>query len=208
MDQESYKVMASKRDDALERQSNEDEEIVAAQIQVASAAVGSVNPVKREAAGRALRSLWPHVLVEAVEVDSGVAEQPRSAEEAIEGALARARSALALCGTEMAVGLEGNVEETPWGMVSTAWVAVLHADGRIGLGSSGRFLLPTRVAEAIRAGGELGPLMDALLGEENVKHKQGAVGAFTGGRINRVDALEQAVLLALSSFFAPQHYAA
>lgn len=52
-------------------------------------------------------------------------------------------SALALCHTEgPAVGLEGNVEETPWGMGSTAWVAVLHADGRIGLGSSGRFLLP------------------------------------------------------------------
>lgn len=174
---------------------------------VLSAAVGSVNPVKRDAAARALRSVWPDLLVEAVEVDSGVADQPRSAEEAIKGALARARSALALCRTDLAVGLEGNVEETPWGMVSTAWVAVLHVDGRIGLGSSGRFLLPAHVAEAIRAGGELGPLMDALLGEENVKHKQGAVGAFTGGRINRVDALEEAVVLALSPFIAPHYYA-
>jgi len=173
-----------------------------------SAAVGSVNPIKREAAARALRSVWPNLLVEAVEVDSGVAEQPRSAEEAIAGALARARSALALCHTELAVGLEGNVEETPWGMVSTAWVAVLHADGRIGLGSSGRFLLPQGVANAIRSGGELGPLMDALLGEENVKHKQGAVGAFTSSRINRVDALEEAVLLALCPFVAPQYYSA
>lgn len=173
---------------------------------VRSAAVGSVNPVKREAAGRALRSVWPDLLVEAVEVDSRVADQPRSVEEAIKGAMARARSALALCRTELAVGIEGNVEETPWGMVSTAWVAVLHADGRIGLGSSGRFLLPVHVAEAIRAGSELGPLMDALLGEENVKHKQGAVGAFTGGRINRVDALEEAVVLALSPFIASQYY--
>ncbi len=115
-------------------------------------------------------------------------------------------SALALCHSEVALGIEGNVEETPWGMVSTAWVAVLHIDGRIGLGSSGRFLLPDGVAAAIRAGGELGPLMDTLLGEENVKHKQGAVGAFTGGRINRVDVLEDAVLLALTPFAAPQYY--
>jgi inosine/xanthosine triphosphatase len=169
-------------------------------------AVGSTNPVKLVAARRAVARVWPAAVVIATDVQSGVAHQPLSADEAMAGALNRASGAIASTGADIGIGIEGNVEETAHGMFSTAWVAVVNTQGAYGLGSSGRFMLPEGVAQRIRAGGELGPLMDSLIGESNVKQRQGAIGVFTGGLISRTDSLESAVVLALCRTIAPQYY--
>jgi inosine/xanthosine triphosphatase len=168
--------------------------------------VGTTNPAKLTAVMQAIHQRWPSATVHGVDVDSGVSFQPLTDEEAIVGAINRAQRALTMTDASLGIGVEGNTVELPQGMFSTAWVAVIDRTGQIGLGSSGRFCLPDSVAQAIRQGGELGPLMDLLTGEQNTKHKQGAVGILTGGLITRTAALETAVIFALARFISPQFY--
>ncbi len=178
--------------------------------------VGSTNPVKIEAVRRVAQRVWRAVHVEGIAAESGVSVQPLSDEESIAGAIQRAQQALALhkatlpadgsWAETLGVGVEGNTVDTAYGMFSTAWIAVIDTTGQIGLGSSGRFALPDSVAAAIRDGGELGPLMDQLIGGHNIKQKQGAVGIFTHGLLGRTEALEVGVICALCRFVAPEFY--
>ncbi len=165
--------------------------------------VGSRNPVKLAAVRNVASQLWPEVTVIDIEVDPGIAVQPLSDEESIRGATNRAQLALAATTADLAVGLEGNTVETPYGLFSTGWAVVIDRQGRRGLGSSGRLPLPAVVAAAIRQGRELGPLMDELIGEENVKQRQGVVGVLTQGLMDRTKALEGAVLYAFAPFLHP-----
>ncbi|HMN29476.1 MAG TPA: inosine/xanthosine triphosphatase [Caldilineaceae bacterium] len=170
---------------------------------VARLVVGSTNPVKVAAVAQVVQRVWPQAEVVGLAVASGVATQPLSDEEAITGAINRAQRALAIAAGELGVGLEGNTVETPYGMFTTAWVAIADRAGRVGLGSSGRLLLPAKVAESIRCGAELGPLMDEVAGEHNTKQRQGAVGILTNGLVTRQAALESAVVYALARFVQP-----
>ena len=54
---------------------------------------------------------------------------------------------------------------------------------RESLARGGQLLLPPRVAVRLRAGAELGPVMDELLGTSNIKQGLGAIGYLTGGLI-------------------------
>lgn len=168
--------------------------------------VGTTNPAKLAAVKGGLHRIWASAQVTGVNVPSGVRDQPLTDEEAICGATNRARLALASQTADLGVGVEGNTVEIEGQMFSTAWVVIVDQAGKRGLGSSGRFLLPERVAQAIRQGGELGPLMDHFTGEQNTKHKQGAVGILTNGLINRTAALETAVIFALTRFLNPEYY--
>ena len=175
-------------------------------IPVQLVAVGSTNPAKLKAASHVIARAWPAAGVHGVAVESGVGSQPQSDEEAIVGARNRAENARARLDADLGVGIEGNTADSVHGMFSTAWVAVIDRRGVVGLGAAGRFLLPEWVAEAIRRGAELGPLMDEFIGEENTKQRQGAVGILTGGLLTRSQALETAVALALARFVNPEHY--
>jgi len=62
------------------------------------------------------------------------------------------------------------------------------------------------IAERILAGEELGPVMDELLNDRNVKKKGGAVGALTAGLVPRREAFAIAVAYALAPFVAPGFY--
>ncbi len=175
-------------------------------IPVQLVAVGSTNPAKVRAATNVITQVWPTAGIHGVAVESGVSSQPLSDEEAIVGARNRAENARAHLDADLGVGIEGNTADSAHGMFSTAWVAVVNRQGVVGLGAAGRFLLPEWVAAAIRQGAELGPLMDAFVGEENTKQRQGAVGILTGGLLTRSQALETAVALALARFVNPEHY--
>lgn len=175
-------------------------------MDITTIAIGSTNPVKVGAVTAAVHPIWPHATLHAVAVDSGIRAQPLSDEEAILGATNRARQALTITGAALAIGLEGNTHETEHGMFGTGWAVALDRAGILGIGGSGRFLLPDRVAQALRQGTELGPLMDALTGEQNTRQRQGAIGIFTNHLMTRQDALETAVLFALTRFLNPDYY--
>ena len=170
-------------------------------------AIGSTNPTKVEAARRAAAKVWPEDEVVVVAVPSGVGEQPISDDETIQGAVNRTRSTLAAVdGAAIGMGVEGGVQDTPFRMFVGGWAAVVGRDGYLGIGAGGRVLLPESIASRIRAGEELGPVMDDFSGRHNVKHGEGAIGIFTNGLIERTAALEIALTYALACFITPENY--
>ncbi|QLG26225.1 inosine/xanthosine triphosphatase [Halorarum halophilum] len=165
--------------------------------------VGSGNPVKVEATRRALTSeadeFGADATVEACSVPSGVPEQPSGREETRRGAANRAEAVLAE-GYDLGVGIEGGVADGGDGhLVLVMWAVVTDGDLR-GRGAGPSLTLPDGIADRVRAGEELGPVMDDTLGEDDVARRQGAAGALTAGRVDRTDALRTAVAGALGPF--------
>ncbi|WP_152040639.1 inosine/xanthosine triphosphatase [Salinigranum salinum] len=182
-------------------------------------AVGSGNPVKRAATAR----VFPDATVESLPVGSGVSEQPTGLAETLRGATNRARRAHARSDADLAVGIEGGVAGMPAVAAPSRgddsprpervvgadralvmWAAVTDGD-QLSHGGGPTLPLPDSIATRIRAGEELGPVMDDVLGTDNVAKKQGAAGAFTAGRLTRTDALEAAVAAAAGPFLS-DHY--
>jgi len=167
-------------------------------------AIGSKNPVKIAAAKAILAQVFPHAKFVSVAVSSGVPEQPWGDDETRQGAENRAQAVLAATSADFGLGLEGGVMETPIGIMTCAWCAIVDAGGKVGFGGGLNMLLPKSVADILRAGGELGPAMDALSNTHNSKHKQGAIGILTNGLSSRQTAYEQLVATAAAPFVT--HY--
>lgn len=168
--------------------------------------VGSGNPVKRRAVESALVGPLAGADVESLAVDSGVSDQPSGHAETITGAETRAANVLAGGDVDLGVGVEGGVAEFEGtdGLFLVMW-AVASDGERVGHGSGPAIRLPDSIADRVRDGEELGPVMDDVLGEEDVARKQGAAGALTGGRVDRTEALATAVAGALGPFVT-EHY--
>jgi inosine/xanthosine triphosphatase len=168
-------------------------------------AVGSDNPVKRRAVEAALPGdgVPERVTVELVAVDSEVSEQPRGRAETLAGARNRARNALGTGAVDLGIGLEGGVAtvEGDPALFVVMWAAATDGD-RWGEAAGPSYLLPDPVADRVRAGEELGPVMDDVLGEQQVGRRGGAAAALTGDRVDRATALSTAVAGALGPFVA------
>lgn len=149
-------------------------------------AVGSRNPVKVGA----VKSTFSDIMSACyeLEVPSGVSDQPLSDEETIEGAINRARACLGVVeDADIGIGLEGGVVDTELGMFVCNWGAISDRSGNLVVSGGARFLLPQEVAAGVRAGRELGPVMDDYTQTKDVRKKEGAIGIFTNGRITRQD---------------------
>jgi len=170
------------------------------------ASVGSTNPAKVEAVRRSLARLAPECALEAVDVPSGVGAMPLGAEATREGALARARAALELTSADIAFGLEGGAILDGHHAWLTAHVAALARDGRTGEAAWGRMLLPRATADRIRAGEELGDVIDDLFGAKESKRQTGAIGLLTEHAVSRTDAFADLVAMACAPFLHPELY--
>lgn len=162
--------------------------------------VGSTNPVKRDATESAIGSM-PGLSVEAVDVDSGVSEQPRGHEETRRGAINRATAAYDAGGVDLGVGIEGGVAtfDGADGTFLVMWAAVTDGD-RIETASGPAIRLPEHVVARIDDGEELGPVMDDEYEREDVAEQEGAAGILTGNAVTRTQALETAIAGALGPF--------
>jgi inosine/xanthosine triphosphatase len=169
-------------------------------------AVGSGNPVKRRAVESAVASTFADARVESVSVDSGVSEQPRGQQETTTGAANRAANALGVGDYDLGVGLEGGVAEFDGadGLFLIMWGAVTDGE-RTGRGAGPSFRLPDSIGDRVDAGEELGPVMDDVLGEDDVAKRQGAAGALSAGVVDRDEALAAAVAAAMGPFVT-EHY--
>lgn len=168
--------------------------------------VGSTNPAKLEPVRRVFAEVFPGLEVRGVEVPSGVRAQPIGYDETLQGALNRARAALAQPGAAWGLGLEAGVEFNGQGSWLFNIAVILRADGRWGLARGGSVLLPPRVGERLRRGEELGPIMDDLVGKKDTKKGSGAVGILTLSRIERVEFWRHTLELALPPFLRPELY--
>jgi inosine/xanthosine triphosphatase len=163
--------------------------------------VGSTNPVKINAVIIAASEQWPQVEVAGLEVDSGVSEQPRSDQETKTGAINRAKRALqkgqnknkpAKAGLEnsslLGVGLEGGVMHDEQGVMwSVVWGAVVDPQGSVFCAKGGGFKVPKIVADKIRQGGEMGPIMSKMFKGRDIRHKEGMIGVITNKFVDRTE---------------------
>lgn len=166
--------------------------------------VGSTNPVKINAVSDAFKQYYPEYEIVGQKVSSGIAEQPLGEEETLRGATNRALAAKQY--GEFGVGLEGGVAKVGDVMFVCAWCVIVDSKGNKGMGGGLYFELPKKASDRIIAGGELGPIMNELTGEENVKEKSGAIGIFTKGRLDRKTAYTQLVTSALIKFVSPEWF--
>lgn len=170
-------------------------------------AVGSENPVKINCVLQAAIQFWPAARVVGVGTDSGVSAQPQSDQEMLLGARNRAEQALAkMPEADFGVGLEGGTLDTAEGMWAYAWIVIADRAGKLGLGQTGRFLLPEPVAQLVRDGMELGEADDRFFGRANSKQQEGAIGILSDGRITRLTLYQPAVTFACLPFVHPEYY--
>lgn len=177
--------------------------------------VGSHNPVKINAVVGACSETWPDVVVEGFDVPSGISEQPKSDKETKIGAMNRAKATLAeglkkyetdgvtfLEDQVLGVGLEGGVFEDEDGqMWSTVWVVAVDTTGFMEFANGARFKVPNVVAEQIKKGGEMGPIISQVVGESDVRKKQGMIGITTKGFVDRTEEYQALAKLAIGLWY-------
>ena len=156
------------------------------------------NPAKIRAITQAFNDIFGEgsCHIEGIGVESGVADQPLTDAETRAGARQRvinARSAQA--NADFWVAIEAGIE----GDTAFAWIVIENATLR-GESRSASFTLPAVVLQGIHEGRELGDEMARLTGIDNIKHKGGAIGAFTAGKLSRSRVYHQALILALCPF--------
>lgn len=161
----------------------------------------TMNPAKIKAISQAFSDIFGEgsCHIEGVEVDSGVAAQPLSDAETRTGARNRVQNARAVRpDADFWVAIEAGIEAD----CAFAWMVVENREQR-GESRSASFTLPGIVLQGIHQGRELGEEMARLTGIENIKHKGGAIGAFTAGQLTRSSVYHQALILALCPFHNP-----
>ena len=169
-------------------------------------AVGSTNPVKVTAVRTTITRVWPEAEITAVSVPTGVSEMPMTDAETIAGARNRAIAACDQINADFGIGLEGGVHPNGTGLYLHGWVVAVDKNGREGVGGAARLPLPQHIANRVLAGEELGPVMDDILNEHNIRQKGGAVGALTNGLVLRSETFALAVAYALAPFVSPSLY--
>jgi inosine/xanthosine triphosphatase len=147
--------------------------------------IGSKNPAKNQAVKYAFQEGAFEFI--SIDISSGVNEQPFSDEETIKGAINRAVNALKQGEGDIGIGLEGGVQETSHGLLLCNWGALASKDFEPIIAGGARILLPEEIAARLRAGEELGPVMDDYAKMKNVRKHEGAIGIFTDGVINRIE---------------------
>lgn len=179
--------------------------------------VGSTNRPKLEGVRAALAAFCRDIVIEAVDVESGVPEQPLGFEEIVAGARNRAEGARRAGACDLGVGYEDGLIAIPG--LSEGWFnigcAALSDGAQVSLGLSSGFSYPSVCSErAVAERRPIGALFDQLWSrhaqsvEVSAPISIGNVGKLTGGALPRSEYTRHAVLCALTRFIHPALYAA
>jgi len=182
--------------------------------------VGSTNEPKLAAVRSAFAAYAPDALIEAVDVASGVPEQPVGYEEIIDGARNRAAAARAAAHCDLGVGIEDGLVTLPPPAASVGCdqvnlgCAVITDGSRFAAGFSSAFAYPPAVAgPAVRDRAPIGDLFDRLWRDRRrggdaalMGRSIGNVGKLTAGVLTRTEYGRHAVLCALVAFLNPDLY--
>lgn len=156
--------------------------------------VGSLNPVKVAAVREVMHRFHPQAEINAVEVRSGVNEQPWG-REAENGALARAKECLG--NADLGVGIEAGVWKREDGLYDVQYCVIVDGMARTTVGHGMGFRYPPAVAEKVRQGLSVGDACAQLYEEGDQGSGVGAIGILTNGALDRKTLTEQAVLAAM-----------
>lgn len=161
-------------------------------------AIGSQNKTKVEAVKSCFQAHSTKLI--SLNVASGVADQPFSDEETLQGAMNRAKAALHETKANIGIGLEGGVSETKAGMLLCNWGALYTDDHHMFSAAGARIMLPAEIAEALRSGQELAQVMEHYAAKKDVRSQEGAIGIFTNERVLRKDMFAHIVLLLVGQY--------
>ncbi len=172
--------------------------------------VGSTNPVKVQAAKSALEQLFPHsdIHCHGSHAPSGVADQPMTAPETLQGAINRVeycQSAPEIEKADLYIAIEGGVDNFTYGPATFAYVVIAHQSQRL-VGRSALLPLPPIIYNALNEGEELGDVMDRLFNTKNIKQQGGAIGLLTRGAATRESTYTQALILAMAPLLNDELY--
>lgn len=162
------------------------------------AALGTKNPAKVDGVRKALGRFFPEFDLRTVDSAPVAKAQPFGLEQISEGAIARANYALSKAGGDMGIGVEAGIFKMGDSYFNHQQAAIADGKGRVSLGHSAGFPLPTvAVEKLLQEGGELESFAINLTGIEAVGDKGGVIAHLTSGAISRTDLTEQCVITAL-----------
>lgn len=172
--------------------------------------VGSRNPVKVAATAEAFSKFFDTVDVSGIRVNSNVPAQPVNA-ETFAGARNRAlelsmTNEARNSGAKFFVGIEGGIQKLYDRWFTFGVICIRDNTERVGYGTTPFFELPAHITKELLRGVELGDVMDTLIGEQNTKERQGAVGHFTNGVMDRKAYYVAGLVVALIPFLNPDLY--
>ncbi|UTR11431.1 DUF84 family protein [Evansella sp. LMS18] len=154
--------------------------------------IGSTNPAKIAA----VQSVFTDAQVLSEEVPTSVSPQPLSDEETKQGAVNRAVYLITNNkNVSLGIGLEGGVIDSEEGMFLCNWGALAVKGGGVYTAGGARIPLPDDIAAKIRAGNELGDVIDQWAEKTDVRKKEGTIGILTAGEITRELMFEHIVRL-------------
>jgi len=166
--------------------------------------VGSKNPVKISSVEEALANYFNDIEVIGVDVESGVAHQPFG-DETFVGAQNRTNALRKIndekkIRADLFVGIEGGVSCQFGKWFAFGCMCIMDNENNVGFGLTPHFELPASVVEELQKGAELGDVMDKIQNIENTKQKQGAIGYFTNGVMNRKELYIEGLKVAVVPF--------
>lgn len=154
--------------------------------------VGSLNSVKVNAVSEVLAPLGYIVIGRSC--DSGVSNQPKTDEEAIQGAINRAREVHQK--GEISVGLEAGVTIHNGTLFLTNWGVLISENEQTYIAGGTRIALPDILKKALYEDNlELSDAMEKYFFVKDAKHHEGAIGYFTKNMVTRNDIFTHIVKL-------------
>ncbi len=170
-------------------------------------ALGSKNPAKLEGVKRAFARFFDDVSVKALEVNSGVPDQPFD-NDTVKGAINRALKAYESGECDFGVGVEAGLFRNNFTLTGylDIQVAAIYDGDRICIGYGPGFEYPESVLRPVLGGSEVGKVMEVVTGIKDLGKKQGAIGYLTKNAISRAELTEIAVIMALIPFLNKNLY--
>jgi inosine/xanthosine triphosphatase len=172
--------------------------------------IASLSPAKVDAVRRAVERIatvdpsFSKASIRTLDVTGLSPRMPITDAETLEGARRRAATAARSAQPPfLAIGLEGGLSNDPITTL-TSWAAVTDGE-RWGYGAGGRIVLPDAVIHEVKAGRELGDVIDEMAGAQ-IRGTRGAWGWLTRDLVGRRQALLTATLAALAPFYNRELY--
>ncbi len=173
---------------------------------VVTVAVGSSNPVKLEGVKRVFTWFFGEAKVLSAAYNGP--RQPVGVDQTLGGAYHRAKHSLETYpSAHYGVGVEAGIIPIPRldpeaaTHLNTQYAVIIHRSGKVGVGSSSGFQVPSKVIEDIlQSGKELDESFSERYGYKSLGETVGVVHSLTKGYTDRYRLVEQCVSLALIPF--------
>jgi len=156
--------------------------------------LGSTSEDKKSIVSDFFSSMDKDVKISLQEVASGVPDQPMDEEITIIGATNRAKNALNLQPTDMAIGIEGGLCNVDDELFLVCIIAVIEPNGKISIGKSSKYMIPNTCAKQVASGKPFGEMI-----REYYKSCPDNEKGYVDDLINRKKAFTEALYKAFSN---------